>query len=80
MSDGVKWQVEHIPDDADVFMRAHRMFFRKRVLQPGVFRAHDAGMSVDWEKYSAPEDTRQRAADPQVNAVISLNVGVEFVI
>ena len=75
MSDGVNWQVEHIPDDADVFMRAHSVFFRKRVLQPGVFRPHDGGMSVDWDKYSSPEDTRQRAANPQANAVISLPVG-----
>lgn len=75
MPDGVNWQVEHIPDDADVFMRAHRMFFRNRVLQPGVFRPHGGGMSVDWKEYCSPEDTRQRAAGPQDNAVICLPVG-----
>jgi hypothetical protein len=75
MPDGVDWPVEHIPDDDDVFMRAHRVFFnRKRVLQPGVFRPHDGGMSVDWEKYSSPEETRQRAANPRENAVICLPV------
>jgi len=75
MPDGVNWQVEIIPDDADVFMRAHRTFFnRKRELQPGVFRPRDGGMSVDWDKYSSPEATRQRAPKPQENAVISLAV------
>lgn len=75
MPDGVNWEAEHIPDDADVFMRAHRMFFRKRVLQPGVFWPHGGSMSVDWDKYSSPDDTRQRAQKPQDNAVISLPVG-----
>jgi hypothetical protein len=75
MPDGVNWPIEHIPDDADVFMRAHSMFFnRRRVLQPGVFRPHYGSMSVDWDKYSSPEDTRQRAANPQKNAVIALPV------
>lgn len=74
MVDGIDWQAEHIPDDADVFMRAHSMFFRRRVLQPGVFRPHGGSMSVDWDKYSSPEETRRRAANPQENAVISLSV------
>jgi hypothetical protein len=74
MPDGINWQVEYVPADADVFMRAHRVFFRKRVLQPGVFKPHDGGMSVDWEKYSSPEDTRQRGKIPQDNAVICLPV------
>jgi hypothetical protein len=75
MPDGVNWSIEHIPDDADVFMRAHSMFFRRRVLQPGVFRPHYGSMSVDWDKYPSPEDTRQRAVNPQENAVIALPVG-----
>jgi|SRR5260221_5182231 len=74
MSDGVSWHVEHVPDDADVFMRAHSAFFRRRVLQPGVFRPHNGSMSVDWDKYSSPEATRQRAVNPKDNAVISLPV------
>ena len=43
-------------------------------MQPGVFRSHDGGMSVDWEKYSSPEETRQRSQIPQDNAVICLPV------
>lgn len=71
MADDVNWPVEDIPDDDSVYMRAHRMFFRP-TLQPGVFTPHGGGMSVDWEKYSSPEDTRQRAKNPDHNAVIRL--------
>jgi len=71
MADDVNWPVEDIPDDDSVYMRAHRMFFRP-TLQPGVFTPHGAGMSVDWKKYSSPEDTRQRARNPDHNAVIRL--------
>ena len=74
MPDDIDWQTEHIPDEDDVFMRAHRMFFKKGALQPGVFRSHGAGMSADWEKYSSPEETRQRSQIPQENAVICLPV------
>ena|ERR1700722_3857896 len=70
----VVWQVEHIPDESDTYMRAHRMYFRGRTLQPGVFRTHDGGMSVDWDKYSTPEETRQRSKNPLDNAVIRLPV------
>ena len=31
-------------------------------------------MSVDWEKYSTPEETRQRCSQPLQNAIISLPV------
>lgn len=71
MADDVEWQAEEIPDDDSVHMRAHRMHFRP-TLQPGVFTPQGLGMSVDWEKYSSPEDTRQRARKPRDNAVISL--------
>jgi hypothetical protein len=74
MADGVDWPVEFIPDEADVYMRAHRTFFRGTMLLPGVFRSHGGGMSADWEKYSTPEETRQRANQPSENAVMCLPV------
>src|SRR5579863_8173816 len=71
----VVWEVEYIPDESDTYMRAHRMYFRGRTLQPGVFRVRDGGMSVDWDKYSTPEETRQRSnSNPRDNAVIRLPV------
>ena len=33
------------------------------------------GMSTDWEKYSTPQQTRQRARKPEDNIVISLVAG-----
>lgn len=66
--------IEQIPDDAFVYMRAHSQFFRDEELQPGVFRIHLGGMSVDWDKYATPEETRKRAKAPEQNAVLSMPV------
>lgn len=72
----VDWPVEHIPDGCAVLMRAHQQYFsREGNLQPGVFRVHGSGMSVDWGKYSSPENTRDRASNnPHKNAVIRMLV------
>lgn len=75
MADDVDWQVEHIPDEDSVYMRAHKDFLRNGLLQPGVFREHNGGMSVDWDKYCTPHETRSRAKNPSVNAVIEMDVG-----
>ena len=56
-------------------MRAHETYYRDGNLMPGVFTAKEGGMSVDWNKYSTPEETRQRAKNPTKNAVLSLSVG-----
>jgi hypothetical protein len=72
----VSFPVEEIPDADSVFMRAHLIHFSNGELRPGVFRAQDGGMSVDWDKYSTPEATRQRARkNPENNAVIRMGVG-----
>ena len=75
MADEVIWPVEPIPDADNVFMRAHRMHFRDGELHPGVFREQGNGMSVDWDKYSTAEDTKNRARkNPHDNAVVSMGV------
>ncbi len=57
-------------------MRAHRRHFRSGELEVGVFRAHDGGMSVNWEKYASAEATKQQASrNPNDNAIICLVVG-----
>lgn len=33
-------------------------------------------MSTDWEKYSTPEEARQRAAEPAWNGIVALIAGV----
>lgn len=75
MADGLAWPVEQIPDRDFVYMRVHSKFFHDDELQPGVFRNHDGGMSVDWDKYASPEETKKRAKTPNDNAVMSLPVG-----
>jgi len=74
MDDCLVWEIEHIPNEAATFMRAHRDHIRNGDLQPGVFQVRNGGMSVDWDKYSSPQDTRQRGREPLANAVISLSV------
>ena len=74
MADRLDWEIEHIPDGDDTFMKAHSDHFRRGDLQPSVFRVRGDGMSVDWAKYSTPVETRQRARQPLQNAIISLSV------
>jgi hypothetical protein len=68
------WPIEEIPNADSVFMRAHRTYFKSGELAPGVFQAHDGGMSVNWDKYASADDTKQQAARPDDNAVISFLV------
>jgi hypothetical protein len=71
-----EWPVEQIPDGDDLLMGVHRRWFKAdRSIQPGAFRNHNGGMSTDWSRYSAPEQTRQRRRTPLDNAVIRMNVG-----
>ena len=45
---------------------------------PGAFRNRpdeSGGMSVDWQKYSTPQETRARARDPSANIVIEFLAG-----
>jgi len=69
------WPKEAIPDDAVLYMRLHRMWMKDGVPIPGAFRNIVDGMSTDWDRYSTPEETRQRAKVPVDNAVITLVAG-----
>ncbi|OFW26727.1 MAG: hypothetical protein A3J28_10220 [Acidobacteria bacterium RIFCSPLOWO2_12_FULL_60_22] len=76
MADELDWPIKEIPDADSVFRRAHRNDFRDGELEPGVFRAQGAGMSVNWDRYASAEETRQQARKhPHDNAVISMPVG-----
>lgn len=56
------------------------MWIRDGEVLPGVFQnrpaTSDGGMSCDWEKYSSPEQTKQRARTPEDNAVLRFGAGV----
>jgi hypothetical protein len=69
------WPVETIPDIDNLYYRIHKMWIVGSEITPGVFRNIGRGMSADWDKYSTPEQSRQRAKMPNDNAVVELNVG-----
>ena len=69
------WPKEEIPDNASVFMRIHKTFITGGDVGPNAFRDHGRGMSVDWNKYSTPLKTRNRARTPADTAVISMIAG-----
>jgi hypothetical protein len=56
-------------------MRFHKNLSPDKEIRPNIFREHGSGISTDWNKYSTPEQTKQRSKVPSDNAVISLNVG-----
>jgi hypothetical protein len=62
------WAVEDIPDPDLLFLRVHRSNIGKDG-QPnaGAIQPHEGSMSVDWNRYSTPEETRGRATQPPEN-------------
>jgi len=69
------WPKEIIPDESAVFMRIHKVYLNRRSdVPPNAFRDHNGAMSVDWDKYSTPSQTRARARNPADNAVIGMRV------
>ena len=44
-------------------------------LHPGVFREQGESMSVDWEKYSTAEESRNRARYPERVGILALITG-----
>lgn len=68
------WPKEEIPDEASVFMRVHKNLIPAGEIGPNVFRDQGGGMSVDWDKYSTPSQTRDRGRVPADSAVIRMGV------
>ena len=73
------WEAEAIPSEAVLYKRLHRQDIdEKGSPKPGAFRntpAKEDGMSTDWNKYSTPHETRQRAKSPEANIVIAIVAG-----
>lgn len=68
------WEVEQIPDLDRLFLRVHKNWlWENGDLNPGFFRntPPDQGLSCDWEKYTTPTETRNRAKDPPSNGVLA---------
>lgn len=58
----MRWEVETIPDNHFVFRRIPDKLFKEGQISPGAFLNRGDGMSVDWQKYSTPEETRNRVS------------------
>src|SRR5437879_5477470 len=71
------WPTEPIPNEAPLYFRVHRVFFRDGELDPGVFKDHpDGPMSVDWSEYAKARDTLRRATSPRKdNGVVQMKCG-----
>jgi hypothetical protein len=72
------WPVENIPDRDALFARVLQIHISHQKLQPGFFRPHNGGMSVDWSEYSTASETRARGAARRKltdYGVVSLVVG-----
>ena len=75
------WTIEDIPDSDKVFYRIHvqQIDAEDGKPKPGAFRARGEGnersMSTDWEKYSTPFQSRDRARNPKDNAIVSFVSG-----
>lgn len=73
-----EWPVEDIPNDDWLFLRVKHCHVENGEPMAGAFRNHgsgdDLGMSTDWDKYSTPNETRDRAAEPSLFGVMAMRV------
>jgi hypothetical protein len=73
-----EWPIEEIPDSDKLYMRVHVNSLigpEKKDMHPGIFREREGSVSVDWEQYSTPEESRLRAPKPLSNGIIALKTG-----
>lgn len=70
---------EEIPNSNKLYCRVHKANVREGELLPIVFKERgegdEKGLSVDWERYSTPDDTRKRAKNPELNGVVNFVAG-----
>ena len=73
-----EWPIEEVPDDDALYRRANRVHVRGDGIEPGAFKAYPRGserMSVDWERYSSPEESVGRMGNAENNALVKLIAG-----
>ncbi len=71
------WQKEHISDEDFLYRRVHRKLLNSSGgVRAGAFTDHKGAMSTDWNRYSSPEETRNRISglSPEEFAVVALPV------
>ena len=72
------WNIEEIPDDDNLFYRVHKTQMDPQedsdFISIKVFRTREGSMSTDWDKYSNPTMSRNRARVPKENRILQLYV------
>lgn len=70
---------EIIPNEDFLYRWVHKDMFEDKILNTIVFSNLGSGMSADWSKHSAPEETKNRVKlfkkNPDEFGVLRLNVG-----
>jgi len=71
------YQKEDIGDIDKLYYRIHKTWIKDDgKIKSGAFIERGNGMSTDWEKYSIPENTRNRAtSNSKLNGVVSFITG-----
>lgn len=70
------WPSEEILDADDTYYRVHQNIVPNGELRPAIFREQEGSMSVDWGKYSTPEETRARGrSEASAYGVVTLVAG-----
>lgn len=72
-----RWPIEDIPDPDRLYYRVHRNSLGDDgELVPSVFRERGSSMSADWEKYTTPKESLDRAtSSAEDNGIIALVTG-----
>lgn len=79
MANGIhmNWPVEYVPNSDFLYRRVHVNILiitpNWDDIPPFAFKDNN-GISTDWNKYSSPEESRQRALDPEKNGIIQVKV------
>jgi len=73
----MNWTVEYIPNSDFLYRRVHANILiiaqNWDDIPPFAFKDNN-GISVDWNKYSTPEESRQRAVNPEQIGIIQIKV------
>ncbi len=74
----ITWETEDVPDGDLLYRRVHQeKLYRDGRPRPAAFTDYKGGMSTDWQRYSTPEQVRQRATGrpPREFAVVEFTAG-----
>ena len=69
------WEIEENPDSTRLFRRVHKNELDPEdfaFIPPKIFHEIEGGISVDWEKYSTPEASKQRAKNPEFICIAAI--------